>query len=70
MRCEISVHFTDGVYSSKGYVNFNCGDPESEEFIDLLLQNLVYALPKQDLPKFDVIEMFNDGKSIGRGENT
>ena len=33
-----------------------------------LAQTIVYAMPKQCVPLFDVLEMFHDRKVVGHGE--
>lgn len=37
--------------------------------LERLAQSIVYAIPKQDFPPFDVIEIFSNGKAVGHGEH-
>lgn len=65
IKVEFTVTSSDETESRSSYeMNFYEDNFNFNEFV----QAIIYALPKHELPPFNVVEIFRDGESIGHGE--
>lgn len=70
MKIKIRVEIEDSGFKhlSVGEYTEYVDDKEEAISLDKLAQCFVYAIPKHDVQKFSLIQIFDDGQIVGTGE--